>query len=244
LARRFRLAPGTRWETEVSIGARALLLLSMEGRIIRGRPKGTWVSSQYRWSPTERWFPDGLPGLAAQDARAELVGRWLASYGPGTTADLRWWTGLTAREVREALAVVKPAEVDLDGRPGWVLAHDLAPVRPPRPFAALLPSLDATVMGWAERGWYLGEHGPFLFDRAGNAGPTVWWDGRVVGAWTHRQTGEVAFKLVEDVGSEGIAAIEAQASRLQSWLGEVRVVPRFPTPVELRLRRGEKPAKG
>ena len=39
-----------------------------------------------------------------------------------------------------------------------------------------------TFMGWKERDWFLGEHAEPLFDRNGNAGPTVWRDGRVVGS--------------------------------------------------------------
>ena len=38
------------------------------------------------------------------------------------------------------------------------------------PGLALLPVLDPTVMGWKERDFYLGGHGPALFDRNGNAG--------------------------------------------------------------------------
>ncbi|MFN2590428.1 MAG: winged helix DNA-binding domain-containing protein [Actinomycetota bacterium] len=236
LAKKIVMARGTRFETEVSIGSRALVLLSMEARIVRGRPRGTWVSSQYRWTPAQRWFTDRLPRMTAAEAQAELVRRWLRSYGPGTTADLRWWTGLTAREIARALEAVKPAEVDLDGASGWVLTEDLDPVRSSRPHAVLLPSLDSTVMGWTERGWYLGEHGPALFDRSGNAGPTVWWDGRVVGAWSQRKTGEILFRLLEAVGSEATAAIEAEAERLHVWLGDTRVIPRFPTPLEAELR--------
>ena len=39
--------------------------LAAEGRIVRGRPRGTWVSSQHRWAPVEAWFPGGLPELLA-----------------------------------------------------------------------------------------------------------------------------------------------------------------------------------
>ena len=35
-------------------------------------------------------------------------------------------------------------------------------------------------MGWRERVWYLGDHAKMLFDTNGNAGPTVWVDGRVM----------------------------------------------------------------
>jgi len=94
------------------------------------------------------------------------------------------------------------------------------------PWAALLPALDPTVMGWSRRAWFLGEHGPRLFDSTGNAGPTVWWDGRVVGAWTQRLDGEIAFRLVEDVGSDAVAAVEAEAERVATWMGAVRIAPR------------------
>jgi hypothetical protein len=63
----------------------------------------------------------------------------------------------------------------------------------------------------------------------------VWWDGRIVGGWAHRKDGEVAVRLLEDVGADGAAAVEAAAARLQAWLGKVRVTPRFRTPLEREL---------
>jgi hypothetical protein len=81
-------------------------------------------------------------------------------------------------------------------------------------------------MGWAARDWYLGEHGPRVFDATGNAGPTVWCDGRVVGGWAHRADGEVAVGLLEDVGAEAVAAIEADAHALATRIGDVRLTPR------------------
>jgi hypothetical protein len=126
-------------------------------------------------------------------------------------------------------------EVDLDGQPGVALADDLAPVAVPPPRAVLLPALDPTPMGWQSREWFLGPHGPALFDRTGNIGPTAWWDGRVVGGWAQRPSGEVALRLLEDAGSDAAAAIEAEAGRLESWLGPNRVTPRFRTPLEREL---------
>ena len=137
--------------------------------------------------------------------------------------------------MKRALATVGAVEVDLDGVPGLVLADDLMPPAPAEPWVALLPALDPTVMGWSGRGWYLGEHGPTLFDRNGNAGPTVWWDGRIVGGWANRKDGEIAVRLLEDVGADGVAAVEAAAGRLADWLGPVRVTPRFRTPLEREL---------
>jgi len=116
------------------------------------------------------------------EARAELVRRWLHAFGPGTRDDVRWWTGWTVGATRQALAAAGAVEVDLDdGATGYLLGDDLEPVEPPEPWVALLPALDATTMGWKERDWYLGSHRAQLFDTAGNAGPTVWVDGRIVG---------------------------------------------------------------
>jgi hypothetical protein len=178
---------------------------------------------------------DPLPELDPEAARAELASRWLAAYGPATVTDVKWWTGWKLGQTRAALAAIGAAEVDLDGTPGIALAHDLESEPEPEPWAALLPALDPTVMGWKERDWYLGEHGPALFDRNGNAGPTVWWDGRVVGGWAGRGDGAIAFRLLEDVGPDALRAIETEAERLERWLDGTKVTPRFATPLAKEL---------
>ena len=92
---------------------------------------------------------------------------------------------------------------------------------------ALLPTLDPTIMGWKEREWYLGPHGSVLFDSNGNAGPTVWWEGRVVGGWAQRRDGEIVFELLEDIGVEGVRTVEKETRALAAWLGESRIRPGF-----------------
>jgi hypothetical protein len=235
LREQIQLAEGKRYAARQSVVTRVLLVLAAEGRIARGRPRGSWISGQYRWSLIQSWLPAGMDEWSTGAAQAELVRRWLATFGPGTMTDLRWWTGLPAGQVKRALAAVGAVEVDLDGVPGLALAGDLEPPVAAEPWVALLPALDPTVMGWSGRGWYLGDHGPALFDRNGNAGPTVWWDGRVVGGWASRKDGEIAVRLLEDVGAEAAAAVEAAAGRLAEWLGPVRVTPRFRTPLEREL---------
>jgi len=238
LAERLVLGAGTHSEASASVASRVLLLLGVDGRIVRGRPGGSWTSSQYRWSLVDTWLPGGMPDQPTEAAQVVLVRRWLAAFGPGTAPDLKWWTGWTVREVKRALAAIRPVEVDLDGEPGLVLADDQDPDPPAtEPWAALLPALDPTVMGWAGpgRGWFLGGHGPALFDRNGNAGPTVWWDGRVVGGWAQRGDGEIVFRLLEDVGADAVAAVEAEVERLAAAIGPAVVIPRFRTPLEREL---------
>jgi hypothetical protein len=224
-----------RWGGLVPATSRVLFQLGAERRIIRVRPRGEWTSSQYRWTRFDSWLTDGLAEWDVPAAQAELVRRWLARFGPATVTDVKWWTGWTMGETRKALAAADAVEVELDAGPGVALPDDLEPVPDPEPWVALLPGLDPTPMGWKERDWYLGEHGPLLFDNAGNVGPTIWSDGRIVGAWAQRKDGEVAYKLLEDAGSEVVAAVEAEVERLGTLLGAKRVITRFPTPLEREL---------
>ena len=148
---------------------------------------------------------------------------------------MKWWTGWPLGQTKAALAAVDAVEVETDDGPAWVLPGDLGRTRAPKPWVALLPALDSTTMGWKERGWYLGEHTAPLFDRNGNAGPTVWADGRIVGGWAQRPDGEVVYELLEDVGRDATTAIGRAAAALADRLGAVRVKPRFPTPLQRQL---------
>ncbi len=115
-----------------------------------------------------------------------------------------------------------------------LLRDDLEATDPVEPWAALLPPLDPTTMGWLERDWYLGTQAQ-LFDANGNVGPTAWWDGRIVGGWRQTGTGEVVLQMLEDVGAEGLRALEPEAARLTEWLGGTRVLPRFPSPLSKQV---------
>jgi hypothetical protein len=244
LRTQYSYGEGTGYATTAMMTSQVLNNLSAQGLIVRGRPKGTWAGSQYRWSLAERWFGPPAEPLSRPEAQAQLVGHWLRAFGPGSEADLKWWSGLNLGEVRKAAAAVGAVDVELeDGRPGLVLPDDVDPVDAPAPWVALLPALDPTPMGWTERGWYLGGHKAALFDRNGNIGPTIWADGRIVGGWAQYRgkkkgdpvDGEIRLRLLEDVGAETAAAVAAEAERLQDWIGPVRFTPRFRTPLEREL---------
>ncbi len=237
LGRQVVLGAGTRHEARQSIATRVLFLLAAQGLIVRTRPLGSWTSTLNRWAPLDAWLGERAPApLAEADAAVALARRWLWAFGPGTAADLKWWTGWSAGLLKRTLATLRPAEVALDdGQVGLVLADDVAPVEAPGAWAALLPGLDPTVMGWFERDWFLGPHRDLLFDRTGNAGPTIWWSGRVVGGWAQRRDGEIVHRVLEDVGADGEAAIAAEVASLAAWVGPVRLTPRFRTPLEREL---------
>lgn len=235
LRTKLHLARGKAYEARPNVTSFVLMRLAADGRIVRGRPNGAWTTNQYSWATLESWLPGGFGDWAPEKAQVELARRWLASFGPAPVNDLRWWTGWTAGEVKRALTDIAPEEVDLDGFAGIVLPGDTRPVTRSERRASFLPALDPTVMGWLDRRWFLGDHAGVLFDGTGNAGPTVWWDGRVVGGWAQRRDGEVVFRLLEDIGRDATAAVRSESERLRGWIGGARITPRFRTPLEREL---------
>ncbi|MEV6384715.1 winged helix DNA-binding domain-containing protein [Streptomyces sp. NPDC051773] len=237
LRERFVYAAGKSYEGTHTVATRLLRVLGVEGRVVRGRPLGSWTSSQFRWA-----VAPAHPELDVAEAQASLLGRWLAACGPATEADLKWWTGWKVTEVRRALAAIGARAVTLDEGTGFVTSEDEEPVRDSgEPWAALLPALDPTAMGWRERDWYLAPGlRRALFDRSGNIGPTVWWNGRVVGGWAQRADGEVVWRLLDTggVGREAEQRIREEAARLRGWVGDTRLTPRFRTPLEKELATG------
>ena len=229
---------GRSWGGNMSVGPRVLTVLSAEGKVVRASNVGGWSVSRPRWSSMEAWLGERLPAMSADEGLAGLVERWLRAFGPGTAADLKWWLKSTVAGVRRALADVGAVEVSLapDGSTGWVLPDDLDPVEEVEPWVALLPPLDPTTMGWTERAWYLGDHKAQLFDTAGNAGPTVWCDGRIVGGWRQRDDGSVELQLLEKVSRPARSELDALADDLTEWFGGQRVLMRFPSPLSKQVR--------
>jgi hypothetical protein len=228
---------GKSWGGQAPVGPRVLNTLSAAGRIVRSSNDGGWTTSRPRWASMTSWLGEEIAPCPEAEGVARLVGQWLRAFGPGTVADVRWWLGSTLTAARRALSDLEAVEVDLDGQTGYLLPDDLDPADPvdladaADGWGALLPPLDPTTMGWFERDWYLGTYKKQLFDSTGNSGPTVWWEGRIVGGWRQSEAGEVILQMLEDVGLEGLGALQDEAARLTRWLGGTRVLPRFPSPL-------------
>ena len=205
--------------TEPWSASRVLTHLGATGDVVRGVNTGRWAISRPRWTATEHWLGTRAPATSPREGYRELVGRWLATFGPGTEDDLVWWLGSTRSAVRTALADVGAVPVLLaDDTTGWLLPDDLDVVTDPGPWAALLPVLDPTTMGWRGRDFYLGEHAAHVVEQRGNAGTTAWVDGRVVGSWVQDAAGAVRVALLEAVTAGERAALDEQAQRLTAWL--------------------------
>ena len=234
---------GKSWGGRMPVGPRVLTTLSAAGRIVRASNDGTWTISRPRWASMEAWIGEELKPPSSREGVAGLVGRWLRTFGPGSAADMKWWLRSTVAAVKQALSDLGAVEVDLGGGTGYLLPDDLEPTAPVEPWAALLPPLDPTTMGWFERDWYLGPYKPQLVDSTGNAGPTAWWEGRIVGGWRQDDAGAVELQMLEDIGSDGLRALEDEAERLTDWFDGTRALPRFPSPLSKEVARSQPRAR-
>ena len=229
---------GRTWAGQMGVSTRVLFLLATDAQVVRARPLGSWVSGQYRWARTESWLGGPFSRIGKAQACADLLERYLRAFGPATLTDVRWWTGWSARLATATLEALGAVEIRLDEGTGYVLPGDLRTEAAMDPWVAFLPGLDPTTMGWKERSWYLGDHDQLLFDRAGNAGPTVWANGRIVGGWTQARDGEILVRLLERVDARTRRRIAAERERLRSWLGDVRFRTRARSPHE-RILTGD-----
>ncbi|WP_406637712.1 winged helix DNA-binding domain-containing protein [Amycolatopsis sp. WGS_07] len=234
-----RIAAEGRPTVLAPVGSRVLTVLAASGSVVRGDNAGKWQTSRPMWTAVEQWLGEDPGVLDEREGYRELVRRWLWSFGPGTEDDLVWWLGATKTAVRRALDDVGAAPAELeDGTPAWLHPLDEEPVRLDGDWAALLPTLDPTTMGWRRRDFYLGGHAPLLFDGAGNAGPTAWWNGRVVGTWTQRPDATVEVVPIEPLSPAAAAALEAEAEKLTAWFdGEVVATGYVPPIVRGRVSR-------
>ena len=210
-----------------------------DGRIVRGTPTGAWTSRHHRWEPISGWWPQGLPLIDRARAQQDHARRWLERFGPAKIDDLQWWTGWNKTTTRHALARLAIEEVDLHGEPGIMLAssgeNDDFLADAPSPTATLLPALDPTPMGWKARDWFLAIDPRYIYDRTGNIGPTLWWDGEIIGSWAIIPDGRIMTKVIADRGVEAHTAIDQVATQLHGRLGGTVVTPAVRTPLEQAL---------
>jgi hypothetical protein len=233
---RLEVPPGNQAGASIAAHTRVLNLMGFEGIAVRARPLGTWTSGQYRWTLSDRWVSGGLRDGDPSKAITTIVDRYLRAFGPVSMTDIRWWTGWTKLTTSTALA--NSGAQTIDGTSGelWVAEGDTQAGLAPGPWVALLPGLDPTVMGWKQREWYLAdEHVSHVFDRNGNAGPTIWADGRVVGGWAQRADGQLVHRLFERISATHVRLLQLELERLRSFVGDTRFTTRFPSQLSREL---------
>ena len=90
-------------------------------------------------------------------------------------------------------------------------------------------------MGWKQRSWYLPATAAEAFDRAGNGGPTIWVDGRIVGVWAQTRAGEILTHYFEQVAADRRRQVDERIADIRQWVGDTRFTMRFPADIHRAL---------
>lgn len=183
------------------------------GRLVGGAPPGSWRSSIRRY---HRWV-EALPNVDLHRwdeaaAQAELVRRYVDSYGPVTIDDIAWWTGMAKQRCRIALETLGLQQVDVAGWPGPLWHNGIAPAEPTASVRAL-PLLDPYPQGYRNRERLIDPAwNNHVWDRGGNAAATIVLGGRIIGVWqtSDRPEPQVWYHLFAPQPRSIIADAEAE----------------------------------
>ena len=199
-----------------------LRLVALQGKFCLAPRQGTKAS----FVRTESWLGSAPPTPAPDEARAEIVRRYLRCYGSTTVSHVAEWAGIAPAHARRLWRLVEPelARVDFDGRRTWLLASDVSRLQSP-PIAAgvrLLPP-----------------HDPYLLQRDRETlvpdkalRPRVWrsisapgvvlMDGRLVGTWRQQKKGKRLLVTMEPfvpLAQKARSDIETEAQTVARYRG-------------------------
>lgn len=136
------------------------------------------------------WLGHTIPTMDPDAARAELLRRYLRSYGPSTRAGFAAWLGVRVGDVDPWWSLVQDemSPVELEG-PSWLLTDDLDALRSsPMPTGVrLLPPHDPFVQMWDRQTLVDPVHHRDVYRPVGAPG-TVLVSGRIAGTWRARLT--------------------------------------------------------
>lgn len=228
------LAGGPRTSAEIkqelSSPAMAVMvdLMPDDWWLVRANPRGSWRSNMHEYLPFHDSFPDvNLDSVSPHEAQTKLVWHYLSCFGPASREDVAWWAGLSKTEVQRALRALDDTvvETEVAGLQGtyFVTATDLMQMvqdSDQEYHLTFLPTLDPCIMGYKDRIRFLHpSQYDRVFDASGNALPTVWRDGQVVGIWMEdKKKQAIQVLLFDPVAGHLRDQVEEEARRLSYFL--------------------------
>jgi len=163
---------------------------------------------------SDQWLEGKPQAIAATDARAELVRRFLSSFAPATSQDLAWWantqTSPAARRAAEAYAAriwnlvqEEITQVERpDGSVAFVLTDDLGRLAdPPKVIGVrLIPPHDPLLMARDRDNIVSRQYHSRLWRSAHNPGVVLGATG-LIATWTARKQSRQLTITIEPLGS-------------------------------------------
>jgi hypothetical protein len=160
----------------------------------------------------------------ADEALAELAGRYVAGHGPIQDVDLAWWGGLNLGEARRGLAAASPKlrRETIDGRTFWMAEGQVPPTGQSRSIH-LLPNFDEMLVALRDRSDGLDPELPAWARTAEEIfSHVILRRGLVVGRW-FRSTGKGPLRLTMEprvqLTADDRAGIAAEGERYAAFAG-------------------------
>ena len=186
--------------------------------IVQVPPRGVWgKTGPPRWTTVQAWTGRRLepPSVEA------VVLRYLAAFGPASTADVRAWSGLAGmKEVMEGLRPRLRTFRDERGRELFDVPDGPLPGPDTPAPVRFLPEFDNTTLSHADRSRVLpGEHHPRVF--ASRDWRLVLVDGFARALWrTPRERGRIVLEIepLERIAKADRAAVTEEGARLVAFL--------------------------
>jgi hypothetical protein len=189
---------------------RAHVLHHHETALWRGRPEGRFaaIDEPEPHDPTE--------------ARAEILGRYLAAFGPASRKDISAWSMMRMPELDRALERLEPLRRFRDENGRELLDVARAPLPDPETPAPVrfLPKWDNVLLGFADRTRVLPEqHRKTVIRPNGDVAQTFLVDGFVAGVW-RAENGRVALEPFARLSRSVRGELQDEAGRLEAFLAE------------------------
>jgi hypothetical protein len=149
-------------------------------------------------------------------ARAELVRRYLAAFGPATRADIAEWSGLRVRDFEGLLDGLRTFRDERDRTLYDIPRAPLPPADTPAP-VRLMPRFDNLILSHKDRTRVLADEHRGAVIEGGWVKSTFLVDGFVAGTW-EVEDGRVRLEPFAPLPRRVRTDLESEAARLQAWL--------------------------
>jgi DNA glycosylase AlkZ-like len=189
---------------------RAHLVHHHETALWRARPTGRFVLLE---EPEPQ---------APLEARAEMIRRYLAAFGPSSLRDVVQWSMMHVPELKASLALLEPLRRFRDEQGRELFDVPRAPLPDsdtPAP-VRFLPKWDNVLLAWADRTRVLPEaYRKQVIGMNGDVAQTFLVDGFVAGTWSV-EDGRVVTVPFAKLSRPVQRAVEEEAGRLEAFLAD------------------------
>jgi len=161
--------------------AHLMMYAELEGIICSGARRG----KQFTYTLLDERVPP-IKAITHDEALAELTKRYFTSRGPATLQDFAWWSGLTIKDAKNGIEMVKSQLVSetINGQVYWFVGSK-SPAKRKSTVAHLLPNYDEYIVGYTDRRLIHDASHDKKLDARGNVlfQNTIVINGQIKGTW-------------------------------------------------------------